>query len=119
MPQQMQRPAYYQVPGSGPAGPTLHGARPRWPSTTPIQRIPTSTYGGPPPRGAPSGRHGGPPVPNAARQLVQTGAPRPITGPASMAARQPTTARPPQAGRQAAAFNAAKPIRAAVSIIDA
>ena len=114
MPQQMQRQTYYQVPGSGPTGPPMHGARPRWPATNPMQRLQTNAgYGGPP--RPPSGRHGGPPVSNAARLVQAT--PRPITGPASIPTRQPTTARPPQA-RQAAAFNTAKPIRSTVGIIE-
>lgn len=113
VPQQMQRP-YYPVAGAGPAGPTMHGARPRWPTSNPMQRLPANAY---PPRGAPSGRHGGgPPVSTAARLV--SASPRPITGHASIPTRQQTAPRPPQAGRQTAAFNTSKPMRPTVSIID-
>ena len=109
MPQQMQRPAYYSVAGAGPAGPNIHGARPRWPAANSVQRIPSSMY---PPRGAAAGRHG-PPVLNPNR-LVSAAAPRPITGPASIP-RQPTAARPAPASRQPGFNQAAKPIRPTVS----
>lgn len=110
MPQQMPRAPYYSVPGAGPAGPNIHGARPRWPATNSVQRIPANMY---PPRGTAAGRHGQP-VLNANR-LVPAAAPRPITGPASIP-RQPTAARPAQAGRQTAFNQPAKPIRPTVSI---